>query len=232
MESLVQKLKPILSENDLVNLNEHLISLDNASLLKQLQRIFSEKIRLVGMFSDRTERYAMRIVVPVGVINSQLKREKFLDFLDKAQWYITNEYPPKDKLKILDIEPIYSESVTDFVYKHKYIYHITSKQRTKNPYTSDTVTDKGLRPRKGTTYRYFPSRVYFICGDDIKRVCNEVMDDLDIKESDVRIFRIDVSKLPKGINFYQDSMYDIDNFFYAYIKMPWEIMDEITIDEL
>lgn len=43
----------------------------------------------------------------------------------------------------------------------------------------------------------------------------------------VRIFRISTEKLHKGIQFYHDTMYREKNYVYAFVKFPWDVMEEV-----
>ena len=52
---------------------------------------------------------------------------------------------------------------------------------------------------------------------------------LGISLSELRIFRIDLNKLNKNVQFYRDAMYDERNYIYAFVKFPWDVMTEIKL---
>ena len=226
------RVAPKFSERDLVNLNEHLRSLTSDEVLYHLQWKYGKTIQPVSHYSDYgSEMEAFVIEVPIGFVNSRLKKQEFVDYLDKLMWYITDDFGVDNKKWKIGIEPVESDNVTEWVHQHKYIYHITSSSRTKNEFCSDTVTGIGLRPRN-SNYRYFPKRVHFICPDNDMQFKDELctlIKQLGISLSELRIFRIDLNKLNKNVQFYRDAMYDERNYIYAFVKFPWDVMTEIKL---
>lgn len=228
--SSTPKYPPSYSEADLINLNEHLRSLTPDELLFKLRRMVSDKIVPVGHYGDNQIKMAMVLDIPIGVVNSRIKKEQFVKLLDSMMWYITQDFGKADKKWRIGVEPVQADDVTQWVQSHDYIFHITSKERTQNQYSGDTIEDIGLRPRKAN-YRYFPKRIHFICPDNgaqFKEQLFQLVNQLQIKLENLRIFRIDLSKL-RGVNFYRDPMYDEPNFIYAFVKIPWDYMEEIKL---
>lgn len=234
MKSLLDSLAKInapKSDYDLTNLNEHLRSLTSDEALYHLQQEYDKTIQPIGQYSDVGKTRGFVIDVPVGFVNSSHKRQQFIDYLDKLMWYITIDYGVKNKMWRIGIEPVEADNVTEWVHRHDYIYHITSTSRTSNIFCPDTVTGIGLRPRR-SNYRHFPKRVHFICPDNGSQFKNEVytlIKQLSIPLSELRIFRIELRKLNKNIQFYRDTMYDEKGFIYAFVKFPWDVMDEIKL---
>lgn len=226
------KVQPKFSEHDLVNLNEHLRSLTSDEVLYHLQQQYGKTIRPAGHYSDYgSEMEAFVIEVPIGLVNSRLKRQEFVDYLDKLMWYITDDFGVENKRWKIGLEPVESDNVTEWVHQHKYIYHITSVSRTRNEFCTDTITGIGLRP-KNSKYRYFPKRVHFICPDNDNQFHNEVeliRKQLGIPIRELRIFRIELNKLNKNVQFYRDAMYDERNYIYSFVKFPWDVMTEIKL---
>ena len=186
---------------------------------------------------DDFENHDIAIIsVPKQLINSVQKRLDFEMLLDSIHWFVTRDEQSNDTYFRLLIEKNKSKNISDWVCKHKYIYHITTDQKIHIDTPTgikNTMLEIGMRPRAGSSYRKFPARSYFIAGGswELPDIVWGVADSLNISGKDIKIFRIETKHL-KNINFYRDPLYDKNNCFYAHVQIPWKYMEEVTIKEI
>ena len=236
-----KQIAPKFSEHDLINLNEHLRSLTSHEALYHLQQRYGKIIQPIDYYTAGDPfgdeggpdcKLPFVLEVPIGFVTGRLKRQEFIDYLDKLMWYITEDFGVKNKKWEIGIEPVEADNVTEWVHLHKYVYHITSTSRTKiKDFCPDTITGIGLRPRN-SDYRYFPKRVHFICPDNNDQFHDEIKllrKQLEIPNHELRIFRIELNKLNKNVQFYHDPMYPEKNYIYSFVKFPWDVMTEIKL---
>lgn len=224
---------------EMIDINEHLKSLPYDMVIYYIEQYFKNYknfyIEKEESFS-KGDRSTTIIRLPEYLRTDLKKRQQLVDRLDEMLWYISYDYGVRDGDWCVVIEPIHTKDMSKYVRSLPYIYHISSKLRTKNDYVSDTIKDIGLRPRgkdwnKGD-YRTFTKRVHFIApasDKELKQMIWELMRQLRISISDLRIFRIKTNKL-KYITFYHDSSYINDHYIYAFVNIPWSEMEEISSD--
>lgn len=112
-------------------------------------------------------------------------------------------------------EPKFNETVNDFVFREKVLYHLSPL-----PYKR-RILKNGLIPKSGNSIFKYPCRTYLFLGSIGK---NEVKSWITIfKQKNKKygdkpycLYTIDVSKLPRNIDFYsdpnlEDAIYTMDN---------------------
>ena len=160
-------------------------------------------------------------------LNSSKLSNDIYNIINFHNYYITLIYN-YNYSNVIILEPKYTENATEFVLKHKYIYHITNKKNLQN------ISKKGLRPRAKKTnnedpYRYFIDRIYFTVDSDSENIYDELKNiilDLgyDINSSDYAILQIDTSKL--NITYWWDDASQ-GNTVYTYESIPPKLISVI-----
>jgi len=147
--------------------------------------------------------------------------QKQLDFFC---YYITEKI---DKNLSIAIEPNFGTKCTKFVYEkcNGLIFHITSKEK-----YDKFIKDKGLKPFEGKIYRKFSERIFFITGETINEIIENIEfinDQLNIKNS--VILMIDLKKNKYNVDFYYDPSEDNwHDFIYCNAWFPDKYIEKIN----
>ncbi len=134
----------------------------------------------------------------------------------------------EDGTIILQYSPIYTENLSDNVYGQKYLYHVTPS------YNKKRILQSGLFPKSSNDIFDYPGRVYLFLGNNVdtttlisnaydlytaKPRVNNPKDDRYNKDIIWTIVKVDVSKLPENIKFYNDPLWD-KMAVYTYDNIP------------
>ena len=214
-------------------ITEFLKPIPKDTLIHDLQYNFSRNVEDLGYYG--TEDCPV-VKIPIGRINSPEKMADFKEWLDIRHWRIVcNLTKGETKSKIFALERVPDKNVTNKVYKYGVVYHVSSFDRTTTARGADTVMNGGgLRPRPQSKLEFneLTHRVYFAYGGDIKKCVNRLMVDLRISLDDLRIFKVDLTKLPQKIQFYRDPTYEDPNYVYCLTKIPVKYVEEVSIKDL
>lgn len=92
----------------------------------------------------------------VGKFESPYDSGPFETILNLYGFYLSKRTDNK-----IYLEPMYSDEMTDKVYKSEYLYHVTHKSRL------DSILKTGLNPRQAKN-RYYSHRIYLMYADEIE----------------------------------------------------------------
>lgn len=166
-------------------------------------------------FDDNTLKYKLS--------NCKLSN-KIYDILEFFNYYITLIYK-FDNIVRIQIEPKYTELVNDIIKKNgNIVYHVTSKD------TLPEILRKGLRPKIGSTYRYFTERLFVICNNpNIKRSIINVIKDKELFNNYV-ILKIDLKN--RNINFWWDDASKNNYDMYTMQSIPPKMIEVVDLENL
>lgn len=116
----------------------------------------------------------------------------YSDFFKKDKRFLLNTYEPK-----------YSDTVNDDVFEEKFLYHLSPL-----PY-KNRILKYGLVPKSSNSVFKYPDRTYFFLGSNGKEEVKSwipVFKQKNKKYGDKPycLYTIDVSRIPRNIDFYSD----------------------------
>lgn len=241
-------------------INEMLNSVTIDILLKELNKSLASNKMHISIFkqSNNNDKLAVKqLMVPESIYD----KDKIEDICNKMMWslssicqmnkfnqpqflspiknfkpFIFNEKKYKYPYVLIEVEPIQSEIVTDFVKNNcnNKVYHICKKAIYEN-----SIKKTGLRLKgENNGYRFIKNKVYFCCGENKEQKQNGIKIVAKSKrifynnklDKDYIIFEIDCSGY--NIDFYRDTYYDDKHIIYTYAYFPPKMIKEIQFEDL
>lgn len=185
-------------------ITEMLQSHDADKLIKFLQeRVFTKIDKNIKVYKE-TPGKLTNIVIEFSnfVIGDCIEHNKdFKQLLFYFNYYITL----REKL-IIKLEPKITDKADDFIYNKccGMVYHITEKEKL------ESILKRGLRPKEGQNYRYFPEKIFLFATENFKYPKKR---DEDLKK------------------FAQSIQHTGSKYVVLLIRFPWNLHREIYCDK-
>lgn len=246
--------------NPLHKLTEMLHSVTLGTIVKTMQREFGPNYKEC-IISCPKDWYNMKSSVEVSIPTKLYKDDddfdEFCKQLEILAWYFSYNVPKKsdEHRTTIVIEPINANDVTDYVMSKcgGVIYHVCRAKHV------SSILRTGLRPKgKDTpidfskqsnntapTYRSFPNRIHFVCGESRNEVMGLIAQIINDKCTQgekrlspdkrwdlFRVIKIDLNKHHCDINFYVDGLYVGTNFIYTMAYFPPKYLESLKFDDI
>ena len=214
----------IIMDHDIIleTINTH----NTEDLKKQILKLYGDKYKIDFSSPTPTKESNDKKAFDINFNDTfDLKSEKFIDLLNRYGYYVTRSGDGWGS-----ICPTYATDVYDQVYvkNHGILYHFTTKDK------EQSIIENGLRI-KDNKYREFPKRIYLYSAltifdkdrkllDEVKSFIQQVVT---VFLQKVVIFKIDMNKISKNVNFYTDDYMDEEESVYTYTNIPPEAITKI-----
>lgn len=157
---------PIDYDNDI---REGLIrSYGHDLLIKRLCKDYGDYIDEILIINNADKNKSIELTMKseffdggIGRFESPYDSGPFETILNLYRFYLSKRTDNK-----IYLEPMYSDEVTDKVYKSKYLYHVTHMSRL------DSILKNGLNPKQAKN-RYYSHRIYLMYSDEYDIIKNE-----------------------------------------------------------
>lgn len=231
-------------------LNSHNKSILKRKLLQRFENDYRISFNDIEGQKDGYSKTAFQMITEYTYTPDLLENKKFIALLQFYGYYLSY-YLVVDNETATDgiipgtyytIAPTWAENMNNMVYnKNKGIlYHFTLGSN------KESILKNGLRIKK-SDYRDFPERIYLYSyfgnilnnnkdyNYNIIRFIIDVIDIDEIKKHGVSIFKVDLNKTSRHIDFYTDDAVENINSVYTYNNIPsvcLKCVAELTIDDL
>lgn len=243
--------------NPLHRLTEMLHSVPLGTIVKHMQSKFGAeyKDRIVSCKKNLLDIIdSVEVAIPTRLYKNDDDFDEFCKQLETLAWYFSYDVPKRsdnEKTTIV-IEPINANDVTDYVMGKcgGVIYHICRAKHLPSilkaglrPKGKDTPVDFSDRSNHtAPTYRSFPNRIHFVCGETpviVTQLISNIINDkctprekrmpVDERLKLFKVIKIDLNKHKCNINFYVDGLYVGKNFVYTMAYFPPKFLDVVDI---
>lgn len=161
--------------------------------------------------SDGTDIIKLKTINDADLIKSVNKAMHLCGYYDSYTQLVNGD----KRFISVTYEPKFNDSVNEFVFKEKILYHISPL-----PY-KNKILKRGFVPKSGNSVFKYPDRTYFFLGSVGKE---EVKSWIPVFKSKNKkygdkpycLYTLDVSKIPRNVNFYsnpnlKNAIYTMDN---------------------
>jgi hypothetical protein len=178
----------------------------------------------VNSFNNNgVETYKVGLTVPMSFDKNTLGEIKHM-FISCGYFVSKEKKYPEFKALSMTFEPKYEKDITNYIKNNfNYLFHCTP-----NVYV-ERILKNGLIPYSRNTEYGYPERIYFMVGDELKKVQISVLFRVQVErikktmnipktndDGKFSLLTIDVKRIPNNIKFYSDpnaplSIYTHDN---------------------
>lgn len=162
------------------------------------------------------EKYsAIKVTIDYSIYDDNYHK-KFESMLNIANYFVSNYSLSENNILTLELKPRITECITEYVYKQRYIYHLTTKEGWVGIQKSN-----GIKP-KNSKYEIRPKQVFLFIPKanfdnmSLKTMSNQLFVN-DKHKRDI-LLKIDLEYVGNDLKFYIDPAYESNELIAIYTR--------------